>query len=184
MNEQGPNQIKRLYLHYMTQTTFLSKEEYIYLNPNFIFEVALPNLTELINNYGAGLGGVRILRNKNISQHYQLPLLMRLMKFKLRIIHGGMILIIMQKEGEGDEEGEADYDDDREENGEANEHGREEKESLSTDGILGFKVDSPTTEKDGFKGDEIFKQVQMPNSLLHKNWGDTGGVEDFEANPW
>ena len=97
MNEQGPNQIKRLYLHYMTQTTFLSKEEYIYLNPNFIFEVALPNLTELINNYGAGLGGVRILRNKNISQHYQLPLLMRLMKFKLRIIHGGMILIIMQK---------------------------------------------------------------------------------------
>ncbi|KAK6886085.1 Dilute domain-containing protein [Candida tropicalis] len=184
MNEQGPNQIKRLYLHYMTQTTFLSKEEYIYLNPNFIFEVALPNLTELINNYGAGLGGVRILRNKKYQPTLPIAIIDEIDEIQAENNSWRDDSYNYAKEGEGDEEGEADYDDDREENGEANEHGREEKESLSTDGILGFKVDSPTTEKDGFKGDEIFKQVQMPNSLLHKNWGDTGGVEDFEANPW
>lgn len=184
MNEQGPNQIKRLYLHYMTQTTFLSKEEYIYLNPNFIFEVALPNLTELINNYGAGLGGVRILRNKKYQPTLPIAIIDEIDEIQAENNSWRDDSYNYAKEGEGDEEGEADYDDDREENGEANEHGREEKESLSTDRILGFKVDSPTTEKDGFKGDEIFKQVQMPNSLLHKNWGDTGGVEDFEANPW
>lgn len=31
-----------------------------------------------------------------------------------------------------------------------------------------------------FKGDELFKSVQLPSSLLHKNWGD----DDLEANPW
>lgn len=35
-------------------------------------------------------------------------------------------------------------------------------------------------KEEAFKGDELFKSVQMPSSLLHKNWGD----DDLEANPW
>lgn len=175
MNEQGTNQIKKLYLHYMTQTTFLSKEEYIYLNPNFIFEVALPNLTELINNYGAGLGGVRTLRNKK----YQPSLPISIIDEIDEIITENNSWKNDSYNYENNDSEENEEDEDEEEDG------HREKDNLpsSVDGILGFGVNS-SKEKDEFKGDELFKPVQMPNSLLHKNWGNDDTAEDFEANPW
>lgn len=176
MTEQGPNQIQRMFLHYMTQTTFLSKEEYIYLNPNYIFEVALPNLTELINSYGAGLGGVRILRNKK----YQPSLPISIMDD------------IDEKLTENRSWQNETYDYDNEKDGEDDDEEEEHNEGANANGDSGSvhpgtfeKKPTHTKEIEDFKGDELFKQVQMPNSLLHKNWGDTStGVEDFESNPW
>ncbi|EGW35064.1 uncharacterized protein SPAPADRAFT_131201 [Spathaspora passalidarum NRRL Y-27907] len=151
-NEQGPKQIERGVLHYMTQATFLSKELYIYLNPNFIFAVSLPNLTELINNYGAGLGGVKVFRSKKYQP--SLP---------ISIIDDIDEILTENKNQHLHDE----YDYDREDDEEEDEDNDEEKK--------------PGQD---FKGDQIFKQVQMPNSLLHKNWGDEENNNDFEVNPW
>lgn len=153
----------------------MSKEEYIYLNPNYIFEVALPNLTELINSYGAGLGGVRILRNKK----YQPSLPISIMDD------------IDEKLTENRSWQNETYDYDNEKDGEDDEE-EEHNEGANANGDSGSvhpgtfeKKPTHTKEIEDFKGDELFKQVQMPNSLLHKNWGDTStGVEDFESNPW
>ncbi|RLV94300.1 Dilute domain-containing protein [Spathaspora sp. JA1] len=149
MNEQGSKQIEKTTLHYMTQATFLSKEIYIYLNPNFIFNVSLPNVTELINNYGAGLGGVRLFRSKKYQPSLPISILddidELLLENKNQHIHDAY-----------------DYE-------------NEEDEQDEGDQVGDIK------SKD-FKGDEIFKEVQMPNSLLHKNWGQE--ENNFEVNPW
>ncbi|KAL6453554.1 hypothetical protein SBY92_005125 [Candida maltosa Xu316] len=164
MNEQGLNQIKKMHLHYMTQTTFLSKEEYIYLNPNFIFEVALPNTTELITNYGAGLGGVRVLRNKKYQPSLPIAIL------------DDIDEILTENKTWHNDSYDYQNNDEEEEEEENDEENGYEKPSEEPKSVL--------NPDDNFKGDALFKTVQMPNSLLHKNWGDSGGVEDFETNPW
>ncbi|RCK55838.1 hypothetical protein Cantr_05085 [Candida viswanathii] len=177
MNEQGLNQIKKNYLHYMTQTTFLSKEEYIYLNPNYIFEVALPNLTELISNYGAGLGGIRVLRNKKYQPSLPIAIMDEIDEI---ITENNSWRNDSYNYENNNEDEEEDEEEENDEDGAENGHTKEKADLPSSDGILGL-----SKEKDDFKGDELFKQVQMPNSLLHKNWGDSaGGVEEFESNPW
>lgn len=42
------------------------------------------------------------------------------------------------------------------------------------------EADAEDDKAEEFKGDELFKSVQLPSSLLHKNWGD----DDLLANPW
>ncbi|RKP32431.1 hypothetical protein METBISCDRAFT_25668 [Metschnikowia bicuspidata] len=59
MEQEGQNQVDRLHLSYLSQTSFLLKELYIYINPNYVFGVALPNLNELVVSFGAGLGGIK-----------------------------------------------------------------------------------------------------------------------------
>lgn len=66
--------------------------------------------------------------------------------------------------------------DDEDENGDAND-GDDETGEKNND------LSKPDGDKVNFKGDELFKSVQMPNSLLHRNWGDSG-ADDFETNPW
>lgn len=140
VNEQGETQVAKLPLHYVEQLSFLSKESYISLNPNFIFAVALPNLQELINNYGAGLGGVKELRAKKFQPSLPVGVL-------------DDVDELVQKDVNDTYEYEAEAEDDEEQ-------------------------DAPIDEKPpaDFKGDELFKQVQMPSSLAHKHWG--------EENPW
>lgn len=153
MNEQGEKQIQNQHknLHYMTQSNFLLKEVYIYLNPNFVFGVALPNLTELINNYGSGLGGLRVMRAKK----YQPSLPVNIMDD---------IDDIKQKNRENNVNDTYDYEE---------EEDNEEVEKIEAN-------DDDTPEKlDGFKGDELFKTVQLPSSLAHKEWDN-----EFEVNPW
>ncbi|CUM65779.1 uncharacterized protein PRCAT00003427001 [Priceomyces carsonii] len=147
MNEQGEKQIERSHLHYMTQSTFLVKELYIYLNPNYIFEVALPNLAELISNYGSGIGGVKIYR----SRKYQPSLPIAISDDIEELLSSNRATV------------NDDYD---------YEQQRDDYRPEENNG-------EDLTE-DNFKGDEMFKQVQLPNTLVHKEWGD----EDIDTNPW
>lgn len=152
-SEQGERQVENSLLHYMTQTNFLLKETYVYLNPNFVFAVAMPNLQELINKYGAGLGGVRVFRAKKYQP--SLP------------------ISIMDDVDEILAQNKADQDNTfNEDNGEDEADDETEPQALDA---------PPVTSKDkAFKGDQLFKEVQLPSSLMHKNWGDS----DIDVNPW
>lgn len=157
MNEQGENQVSSNHLHYITQSSFLLKDHYITLNPNYIFGVTLPNAVELINNYGAGLGGLKVLKAKK----YQ-PLL------PISVMDD--IDDIRSRNREFDVNDTYDY-----EQNEDNDVGESNNDSEVE------AYDEVTTKQDkAFKGDELFKQVQLPNSLAHKEWGN----DDIEANPW
>ncbi|KAK6198829.1 uncharacterized protein RJT21DRAFT_51422 [Scheffersomyces amazonensis] len=165
MNEQGENQISRSHLHYMTQSTFLSKEVYIYLNPNFIFGVAIPSLTELINTFGAGIGGVKVLRAKKYQPTLPVAIL-------------DDIEEIFQSNKDSNFNDTYDYDKDGDgEDGNGNGNGNGEEEDDYDEVHHHHKSD--------FKGDELFKQVQLPNSLIHKEWNSgEDNAENFEENPW
>lgn len=158
-NQKGESQVSQRNLHYMTQSNFLLKEVYIYLNPNYVFAVALPNLNELINSYGSGIGGVKTLRAKKYQP--SLP---------LSIIDDVDDILTQNKNDvndtfDYDQDNEAAYDDDDEE---------EEESERSAKNV------SVSQKSSSFKGDELFKEVQLPGSLAHKNWGD----DDIESNPW
>ncbi|GEQ69130.1 hypothetical protein JCM33374_g2801 [Metschnikowia sp. JCM 33374] len=159
MSEQGEAQIGRSKLHYMTQSTFLSKEVYIYLNPNHVFGVALPNSSELIMNYGAGIGGVKSLRAKK----YQPTLPISVMDD---------IDIILTRNKNDNVNDAYDY-----EGTDTDENSVEVKSSSKIDEP---EKDDPQDEKKAFKGDELFKQIQPPSLLVHKEWG----VDEIESNPW
>ncbi|CAH6722287.1 dilute domain-containing protein [[Candida] jaroonii] len=145
ISEQGENQIKLINLDYMIQNKLLSKEYNIYINPNFIYKVSLPNLPELINNYGSGLGGVRVLRAKKYQPSLPIDVL-------------DDIDDLLSK-NKNDLNDTYDYDQDKEEESDDEDEKHEAKD---------------------FKGDELFKPVQLPSSLAYKNWGDN----DIEDNPW
>lgn len=160
MTEQGENQVSKSHLHYMTQSNFLLKEEYIYLNPNYVFAVALPNLNELIVNYGSGIGGVKVMRAKK----YQPSLPVSVMDDVEEIFSANRNANINDTydydEPSAQSVEEADtYDEGKEESS-----GQQEAEKPSKT----------------FKGDELFKPMQPPLSLVHKNWGQ----EDIDSNPW
>lgn len=161
MNELGEQQIERSLLHYMTQSTFMLKELYVYLNPNYIFGVALPNLNELIVRYGAGLGGVKSLRAKKFQPTLPVTVL-------------DDVDDILTRNKEANMNDTYDYDQESE---------AEEQDVKSSTGSIveenGMR-EPLTIESDSkaFKGDELFKTVQLPLSLAHKDWGDN------EDNPW
>ncbi|CCE82486.1 Piso0_002213 [Millerozyma farinosa CBS 7064] len=155
-NERGENQVSKLAMHYMTQSNLLSKEVYIYINPNHIFNAALPNIAEMIRNYGSGIGGVKVLRARKYQPSLPIEVLddieERLSQNKLSF------------NDTNDYEAQDDtFDDDN-----------EETENRGGTDALQAKNGA------GFKGDELFKEVSLPSSLAHKNWGD----DDIETNPW
>lgn len=152
MNEQGENLVSQTGLHYMTQSTFLLKEVYIYLNPNYVFAVTLPNLNELIVNYGAGLGGVKLLRAKK----YQ-PLL------PVSVLDDVDEILTQNKDSVNDT---YDYED-------VNENAENASQDYASE--TGEKYEEKT-----FKGAELFKQMEPPLTLAHKEWG----AEDIDSNPW
>lgn len=126
--EQGENQVARNHLHYMTQSTFLTKEVYIYLNPNHVFNVALPNLGEMVLRYGAGPSGDHVERAKR----YQPLLTTELVDDVDEVLT---------------------------------------KNKTDTNDTFDYS-------QEDFKGDELFKEMQPPLSLVHREWGDTN------LNPW
>lgn len=69
LDQEGQNQVSRKKTSYLSQSSFLLKELYISMNPNLIFGVALPNLSELIVSFGAGLGGIRKAHAKKYQPH-------------------------------------------------------------------------------------------------------------------
>lgn len=71
------------------------------------------------------------------------------------------------------QEQDMDYNDDEEEDGE---EGGEER-------VDERKKKDDDEEKERFKGDQLFKEVQMPNVLMHKEW-EKPSMDDFETNPW
>lgn len=162
MNEQGENQVSANHLHYITQTSFLLKDHYITLNTNFIFGVTLPNAVELINNYGAGLGGMKVLKAKKFQ-----PLL------PISVMDD--IDDIRNQNRENNVNDTYDYED--------NENSDDNRE-VNNESVLNsnsdFNSEAVPKQDKVFKGDELFKQVQLPNSLAHKEWGN----DDIEANPW
>lgn len=163
-------------MHYMTQTTFLTKEEYIYLNPNWIFDVALPNLAEMINRFGLGIGGVRVLRGKK----YQPLLPMVLMDDVDEIIQENASARAYEvDDGNAVEVEDEDEDDDDDKDGE---EARDEAER-DDDSTNNEKLDTENGSDNTYHGDEIFKNVQMPDSLIHRTWT-SNLASEFEENPW
>lgn len=171
----GTAQVQQSLMHYMTQTTFLSKEEYIYLNPNWIFDVSLPNLNELVAKYGVGIGGIRVLRGKK----YQPLLPMELMDEVDDIIQENALLRVFNRgetvEDDDEQEEENNEDDEEQDDEEREENGDDDGETFH-----GHKLPH---RKENFHGDEIFKKVEMPDSLIHRNWT-LNVVSEFEENPW
>lgn len=129
-------------------------KELLYLNSEYSFPVALPTIQELIDQYGAGLGGL----NKHQSLQYQ-PLLPYEIWDMIDEVH----------DQNGDDEDEENYE---------NRHKEESNEELDEKD----RDDEKEAENDGGivndKGDELFKELSMPGSLVHKDWG-----ED-DVNPW
>lgn len=142
MLEQGTLQIERLNMHYMTQTTLLLKELYIYLNPNFIFGVSLPNSQELIETYGAGLGGLRKLRLKKFQP-----------SLTISVMDDIDELIAQNRNGNINES----YDYEEDENSAKEVDSNEDEES----GVSGLVKENT----------KVYKQMQPPSILAHKNWG-------------
>lgn len=167
INEQGENQITKNNLHYITQSNFLLKENYIYLDVNFVFNTALPNLSELINNYGSGIGGLKILRAKK----YQPTLPISVLDDIDDIKNSNRDLNVNDT---------YDYEQDEQDNEDAqdDEPDQDEKSSVSVNNKNNNYSNGNNSVH--FKGDELFKQVQVPSSLAHKPWGN----EDIEVNPW
>lgn len=167
MGEQGEKQIANNHLHYMTQTNFLLKEEYIYLNPNYVFAVALPNFNELIVNYGSGIGGVKVMRAKK----YQPSLPISVMDDLEEILSANRNAHVNDTY-DYDNQASEESDEDEESN---NELGTPKEDETRNDGVQRAEEKAKT-----FKGDELFKQMQPPASLAHKNWGG----DDIDSNPW
>lgn len=65
--QEGDKQIDNSQTSYLSQSSFLLKEQSICIDPNYVFGIALPNLNELIMSFGAGLGGI----NKAHAKKYQ-----------------------------------------------------------------------------------------------------------------
>lgn len=151
VNERGTLQLDSIPLTYLTHSGFLSKEEFIFLNPNQIFDAEFSSLSSMINEYGVGFGGVRILRAKKYQP--SLP---------ISVIDEVDEILSLNRESNMNDT----YDYEKE-----NEVDSEETNDVKAD-VIKEKVD--------FKGDQLFKTVQLPNSLAHKHWGET----EFEENPW
>lgn len=169
MIEHGEKQVANNHLHYMTQTNFLLKEEYIYLNPNHIFAVALPNFSELIVNYGSGIGGVKVMRAKK----YQPSLPISIMDDVEEILSANRNSNVNDTY-DYDAEDSVDSANEEESN---NAYGGN-RDEISGGGGAGNEKTVEVSKT--FKGDELFKQMQPPLSLAHKNWG----TEDVDTNPW
>lgn len=171
MNEHGETQVSSIPLHYMTQSTFLNKEIYIYLNPNYIFNVALPNKNELITTYGAGLGGVKVYRGKRFQPSLPIPIIDDVDE----IIRDGE-----ESRGNGREQRQS--EDHADEADEDSENGRDGADEEGDEFLSPFKqgVEDDLEDGDKYMGDYLFKKVEMPDSLAHKTWGN----DDIESNPW
>lgn len=157
--QQGEKQATQIPLHYMTQTNFLLKEEYIYLNPNYVFGVYLPNLTELIVNYGSGIGGLKVMRAKKFQPTLPISVM-------------DDVEEILATNRNANVNDTYDYEQEESEVSSESENENAVKSSVS--------VNEKTEASKTFKGDELFKQMQPPLSLAHKNWGS----EEIDSNPW
>lgn len=166
-NEQGEKQVEKSLLHYMTQINFLLKEIYIYLNPNYIFAVSLPNLQELINSYGSGIGGVRIYRAKKFQP--SLPLL----------VMDDIDELLAKNKADSNETFEHEEEDEDEETEEKDDDNDNDRVETFENPSKSDTNNDKSNEKI-FKGDQLFKEVQLPGSLAHKHWGS----DDIDSNPW
>lgn len=134
--------------------------DYLYLNPNQNFPVALPTIPELVTEYGAGLGGV----NKERAIQFQ-PFLPYEIIDSIDEIHEQKA---KQKDQENNiENGESDQDD--------------EEEDGDIDDNYDGKNDSNGNDKFGSQPDELFQNLQVPSSLAHRDWG---GDDENTLNPW
>lgn len=183
-NNNGEKQVSRINLQYMTQSKLLLKEEYIYINPNYIFGVSLLNMGELINHYGSGYGGIHVLKAKKYQP--SLPV----------SVSDDIDDILSQNNNDFNDS----YDYELKNGTNGDEEFDESRQSIvgpSPSSISGVDNLASTADYTGgllsngyaakqasplesFKGDEIFKEVKLPGTLAHKNWGD----DDIEANPW
>ena len=154
-DEKGESRLAKTHLHYMSQSKLLSKEINIYLNPNYVFNVILPNLYELINTYGSGSGGVKEYRSKKYQPSLPIPVLDDIDE-----------ILSQNREENGDN-----YDYELE-----NESG---KNYLQGDPAT-ENSDMTVPDSEKLKGDLLYGVIPQPSSVAYKDWND----ESLEANPW
>jgi hypothetical protein len=159
----------RAKIHSLTKTEvqnlkrlpYLDKN-YIYLNPDHVYPVALPTLNELVDEYGSGIGGI----DRERAVRFQ-PFLPYEIIDAIDDIHEQKSTEKEHNEKYGNNEGEENEEDDDEEDDED-----EEDEE-------GDKYNNGKEIKN--KDDGLFAELQIPRSLVHKTWG---GDDENEVNPW
>lgn len=137
--------------------------DYLYLNPNRNFPVALPTIPELVDQYGAGLGGV----NKERAIQFQ-PFLPYEIIDSIDEIHEQRARqqskdLEIKKVNEDNEE---DDDDEEDEDDEATAKNKD----FSDDNVFGDN-----------NHNELFQSLQVPSSLAHRDWG---ADDENTLNPW
>lgn len=138
--------------------------DFLYLNPNKNFPVALPTIPELVTGYGAGLGGV----HKERAIQFQ-PFLPYDIIDSIDEIHEQETKQRNQKEEaqkSKQQDGEDENDDEEEDD--------EEKQTEGKDYADNNKFYSN-------QHDELFQNLQVPSSLAHRDWG---ADDENTLNPW
>ncbi|KAH3667894.1 hypothetical protein WICMUC_005172 [Wickerhamomyces mucosus] len=123
------------------------QENFIYLNQDYQFPILLPILKELINEYGAGLGGINKDRSLQFQPHlpYQIiDSIDEIHEQKTREINNTV-----------------------------------DEDNNINDSNLNDLNDSDINNN---KDDGLFKELSIPKSLVHKDWGDQ--FDENTINPW
>ncbi|CCH46035.1 Dilute domain-containing protein [Wickerhamomyces ciferrii] len=144
--------------------------DFLYLNPSQDFPVALPTIPELVNEYGAGLGGI----DKAKAIKYQ-PFLPYEIIDSIDEIHEQKAKQKQkQEEDEANERKNEEYNDEEQDDDDDDEEREKERDRNGNN----------NNNEEGFgndRHDELFQSLQVPSSLAHRNWG----VDDENTmNPW
>lgn len=152
---------------------YLKNDELVQLNQDYQFPVLLPVLQELVDEYGAGLGGVHRERSLEFQPFLPIPIL-----DSIDEIHEQKTQEIAKQTEQG-----LSHDSDSNNNKHNNEEAEVDDNNENEDGSKenrddgAFKYGAEFQSKD----DGLFKELTVPESLARRQWGFD---DENTANPW
>lgn len=145
--------------------SYVSKDSLLLLNQDLQFPVVIPTVLEMVDQYGAGIGGV----NKERAIKFQ-PFLPVEILDSVDEIHEQRTKLREQQAEEETLQNELD-DSDGEDGDEAGKvHTGQDKNDND---------DEHSHIKGSVKDDDLFGELRVPSSLAHREWGN-----ENEINPW
>lgn len=163
------NKIYKLY--------FIDNKEKMFLNIGQKFSIILPNLIELLNQYGADIKSKYNPKKGRIHQPF-LPLeIIDMIDEIYDQLNDNYSRPEIKDRYFEDEEGNYDDDEnDREVDDEESNRERVRDDDGEVHKSITNNANNSTSE---FAGSEVFKKLQMPSSVVHKTWQSEEG-----SNPW
>ncbi|WPK25811.1 hypothetical protein PUMCH_003142 [Australozyma saopauloensis] len=153
LDEHGEAQVQRSKISFLSQSSFLSKELYLIINPSYVFGIALPNLSELIVSFGAGLGGVKKNHAKKFQPHLPIAIVDDVDEI---LTENRQNLNDTYTYDDDDNDGNEDTNDYNEQGGIQNFGSKgARKESFDRDNMLYKKIEPPLMAHPSFAHDEI-----------------------------